>query len=52
MLAIGPEVYGVTAPFGLLRDHVPGFSGIRVSARLAVVAWLTPPFSPARDSRS
>ncbi len=41
VLAIGPEVYGVTAPFGLLRDHVPGFSGIRVSARLAVVAWLT-----------
>ena len=41
VLAIGPEVYGVTAPFGLLHDHVPGFSGIRVSARLAVVAWLT-----------
>jgi hypothetical protein len=41
VLAIGPEVYGITAPFGLLRDHVPGFSGIRVSARLAVVAWMT-----------
>ncbi len=41
VLAIGPEAYGVTMPFGLLRDHVPGFGGIRVSARLAVVAWLT-----------
>ncbi|HTN78914.1 MAG TPA: hypothetical protein VMK16_04495 [Acidimicrobiales bacterium] len=40
VVAIGPEVYGITAPFGLLRDHVPGFGGIRVAARLAVVAWL------------
>ncbi len=40
VLALGPEVFGVTAPFGLLRDHVPGFGGIRVAGRLAVVGWL------------
>ena len=41
VLALGPEVYGVTTPFGLMHDHLPGFGGIRVAARLAVVAWLT-----------
>ena len=41
VLALGPEVYGATTPFGLMRDHLPGFGGIRVAARLAVVGWLT-----------
>ncbi len=41
VLAIGPEVYGITMPMGVLHDHVPGFGGIRVASRLAVVAWLT-----------
>ena len=41
VLAIGPEVYGLTMPFGLLHEHVPGFGGIRVAARFAVIAWLT-----------
>jgi len=41
VLAIGPEVYGITMPMGFLHDHAPGFGGIRVSARMAVVAWLT-----------
>jgi hypothetical protein len=41
VLAIGPQVYGITMPMGFLHDHAPGFGGIRVSARMAVVAWLT-----------
>ena len=41
VLAVGPEVFGVTMPFGLLHEHVPGFGGIRVAARFAVIAWLT-----------
>jgi hypothetical protein len=40
VLALGPEIFGVTTPFGLMHDHLPGFGGIRVAARLAVVAWL------------
>lgn len=40
-LALGPEVRGVRfTPFRLLYDHVPGFNGIRVAARLAVPGLL------------
>jgi hypothetical protein len=36
VLALGPEVRGVRMPFAWFHDHVPGFQGIRVAARLAI----------------
>jgi hypothetical protein len=41
VLALGPEVHGVTMPFRLFHDYVPGFKGIRVASRLAIPAMLT-----------
>jgi hypothetical protein len=40
VLALGPEVSGVTMPFRVFYDLVPGFNGIRVAARLAVPGLL------------
>ncbi len=40
LLAVGPEVRGVSMPFRWFHDFVPGFSGIRVAARLAVPGLL------------
>ncbi|MFN8178966.1 MAG: hypothetical protein U0167_13635 [bacterium] len=40
VFALGIEVAGRPGPFGLLHDHVPGFSAIRVSSRLAIVSLL------------
>lgn len=40
VLALGPEVRGVTLPFTFFHDHVPGFKGIRVAARLAMPGLL------------
>ncbi len=40
VLALGPEVSGVTMPFRVLYDFVPGFDGIRVASRLAVPGLL------------
>ncbi len=40
VLALGPEVHGRRMPFAWFHDHVPGFQGIRVSARLAVPGLL------------
>ena len=40
VLALGPEVAGVTMPFRFFYDHVPGFDGIRVASRLAVPGLL------------
>lgn len=40
ILALGPEVQGITMPFTKFHDRVPGFEGIRVAARLAVPALL------------
>ncbi|HKA92738.1 MAG TPA: hypothetical protein VKE97_02975 [Acidimicrobiia bacterium] len=40
VLALGPEVAGVTMPFRFFHDHVPGFAGIRVASRLAVPGLL------------
>ncbi len=40
VLSLGPEVRGHTLPFTWFHDHVPGFSGIRVAARLAVPGLL------------
>jgi len=38
VLALGHESGGVDLPFGWLHEHVPGFGGIRATARLAVPA--------------
>jgi hypothetical protein len=40
LLALGPEVRGHRMPFAWFHDHVPGFAGIRVAARLAVPGLL------------
>lgn len=40
VLAIGPEMSGITMPFKVFHAAVPGFSGIRVASRLAVPALL------------
>ena len=40
ILAAGPTIGGVDAPFTFFYDHVPGFGGLRVMARLAVVFLL------------
>jgi len=40
VLALGPEVAGVTMPFRFFYDHVPAFDGIRVASRLAVPGLL------------
>ena len=40
VLALGPEVRGVTLPFTFFHDYVPGFKGIRVAARLAIPGLL------------
>jgi hypothetical protein len=38
VVAAGPEPGGLPGPFGVLARVVPGFSGMRVPSRLAVVA--------------
>jgi hypothetical protein len=40
VLALGPEVRGQRMPFAWFHDHVPGFQGIRVAARLAMPGLL------------
>ena len=40
VLAFGAEAGGVRLPFALLHDHVPGFDGIRATARLVAPAVL------------
>ena len=40
VLSLGPEVRGYTLPFTWFHNNVPGFSGIRVAARLAVPGLL------------
>ena len=40
VLAVGPDLRGVTMPFTWFHDHVPGFRGIRVAARLAMPGFL------------
>lgn len=40
VLSSGPVIAGHPAPFAFFADHVPGFNGVRVPARLAVVAML------------
>jgi Ca2+/Na+ antiporter len=38
LLALGPQAYGVTMPFRLFHDHLPGFKNIRAVARLVIPA--------------
>jgi hypothetical protein len=40
VLAVGPEVRGVRAPFWYFFEYVPGFAGMRVAARLATPTLL------------
>lgn len=40
VLAIGPDFAGMPAPQRFFHEHVPGFSGIRVTSRLAVPGLL------------
>jgi hypothetical protein len=40
VLALGPDVAGITMPLAPLRDHVPGFTTLRVVARFAVPGLL------------
>jgi hypothetical protein len=41
VLALGPQVHGITMPFQLFHDHLPGFKNIRAMPRLAMPAMLT-----------
>ncbi len=40
VLALGPEVHGIPMPFKIAYRVVPGFRGIRATARLAAPAFL------------
>lgn len=40
VFAIGPSPGGVPGPFRLLHRYVPGFDGVRVTARFTVVAFI------------
>ncbi|HSL57802.1 MAG TPA: hypothetical protein VK866_08165, partial [Acidimicrobiales bacterium] len=37
LVAAGPDVLGPLRPYRLLHEHVPGFSGLRVASRFAIV---------------
>jgi hypothetical protein len=41
VLALGPEVHGITMPFQLFHDYLPGFKAIRAIPRLVMPAMLT-----------
>jgi hypothetical protein len=41
VLALGPEVLGVTMPFQWFHDYLPGFKNIRAIPRLVMPAMLT-----------
>ena len=40
IIALGSETRGYAMPFAWLHDHVPGFGGIRITARFAIPALL------------
>lgn len=40
LLALGPEISGVPGPYRLVYKLVPGFDGVRVTSRFAVVGLL------------
>jgi hypothetical protein len=41
VLALGPQVHGITMPFRWFHDHLPGFKNLRAISRLAMPAMLT-----------
>jgi len=48
VVAVGPDVAGLPAPFRLLYHHVPGFDSIRVPGRLIIPALLVVVLAAAR----
>jgi hypothetical protein len=41
ILALGPTIFGLPAPYRFFHEHVPGFTGIRAPARFGVVTLLS-----------
>ena len=41
ILALGPTIFGIPAPYRFFHEHVPGFAGIRAPARFGVVTLLS-----------
>lgn len=41
ILALGPDIFGLPAPYRFFHEEVPGFAGIRAPARFAVVTLLS-----------
>jgi hypothetical protein len=41
LLAFGPQLGPLPGPFRFFHDHVPGYAGIRATARLAVITLLS-----------
>jgi hypothetical protein len=41
ILALGPDIFGLPAPYRFFHDHVPGFAGIRAPGRYGVVTLLS-----------
>jgi MYXO-CTERM domain-containing protein len=41
VLALGPQVFGITMPFQWFHDYLPGFKNIRAIPRLVMPAMLT-----------
>ncbi len=41
VIALGPQVHGITMPFRLLHDHLPGFQNLRAISRPAMPTMLT-----------
>ena len=48
VLALGPTIAGHAGPFRFFHNHVPGFSGIRVTARFAAFPFLVASLLAAR----
>jgi len=40
LVAAGPDLLGPLSPYRVLHEHVPGFSGLRVASRFALVTVL------------
>jgi hypothetical protein len=41
ILALGPDIAGLPAPYRFFNEHVPGFAGIRAPGRFGVVTLLS-----------
>ncbi len=41
ILALGPDIFGLPAPYRFFHEHVPGFAGLRAPARFGVVTLLS-----------